>query len=1052
MVFKPTLESLAIKVEAEYPELKNRLIGALQLYRNLGKNPEGYSIQMIEKIIEQADYVSREINFKEVIDKKPLGKISQLSFGLAGLAIIFILLFQSHFNRSLYLFSHPLTQMEVPQKFFFDISPGDAEVVKYSDVKVGIKTLGQKPPAINFYWKNEGGDWNEEKLNRENIKPSKPLSEDTSSIQSDYDFEYLFKQVKRDLYYFARAEGIRSEEYRLKVVDRPRITNLKLYFNYPPYTRLKPQVLDLNDGNLEVLAGTKVKIEAESNKELVRGSLVFSDSNKIEMKIEGKKATGEILLRKNDSYHIEVEDKSGNKNPEPIEYKITVKDDLYPEVEIIQPGEDRDLTENMQLPLLIRGSDDFGFTRLILIYQLASGEEDEKSLKLHFEERIPGDLLSDYIWDLSDIGLMPGDIIKYRVELYDNDNFSGPKKSVSSSYNLRHPSLEEIIGEIEGQSQEELTNLEKTLAEQKELQKKLNELSRDLLMQNANSEKNKEELGWEKKKELESLLQKQNNLAEKLKELGDEVGKTCAKMEDNSLTSLEISEKIAEIRKLFEEVAPPELKEAMRKLQEALETLDREKVREALENLNLSAEELLKRLEQTIALLKRMQIEQKMENLVKLAESLAREQEEINQEIEKSKKEELSQLSKNEQGLKSKTQELEKNLAELNGLMKQIPLLSPEELAQLLRSIDESGVRGDMEETIQNLQQGKKPESLKSGKVCENKLNQLSQDFKIALEKMRQGDKEKILADMRKSLQDLLYLSTSQESLFEQTKTFQPGEMGLREMAYEEQNLAEGLLQVGNDLRELSHKSFYIGPDLANTLILTYSNMLQAKEKLEQMDGNRSLSYQFESLYNLNQSAKSLLEGMDNVEKSCSGSSEELFQKLQSYCQKQKGINLQTLEFSDLGQYSLEQQVGMARLAAEQEVLRKSLEELNQEMGNRSQILGSLEDIAKEMEKVVADLERLKVDQQTIERQKRIYSRLLDSEKSLTRRDYSERRKAETGEDILRKSPSPLSPDMGALSQKEKERIQRLSSETYPREYEEAIKNYFKSLAEQEKK
>jgi hypothetical protein len=190
---------------------------------------------------------------------------------------------------------------------------------------------------------------------------------------------------------------------------------------------------------------------------------------------------------------------------------------------------------------------------------------------------------------------------------------------------------------------------------------------------------------------------------------------------------------------------------------------------------------------------------------------------------------------------------------------------------------------------------------------------------------------------------------------------------------------------------------------------------------------------------------------MENVEKSCSNSGEDVFQQLQSYCQKQGGINNQTLDFSGLGQYTMEQQAGLTRLAAEQEALKKGLEQLNQELGNRSQILGSLEDIAKEMEKVVSDLEKLNVDRNTIDRQKKILSRLLDSEKSLVKRDYSEKRKAETGEEIIRKSPFQLPLDIGALNQKEKERNQRLSTETYPKEYEEAIKEYFKALSEQER-
>jgi len=1060
LLYKPSLEDLAVKIEKKFPQLKNRLIGALQLYRHLEKNPEGYSTQMIEKIIEQADMVSKELDFKEVVDKKPLRKISQVGFGLLGLTLIFTLLSPGNFNRSLYLFSHPLTEIEVPQKFFFEISPGNAEVLKYSDVKIEIKASGKKPRRVNFYWRNKSGEWNEERLDKVKMLGRKVQSQDSLKVDPGYDFEYIFKQVKRDIHYYAKAEGIKSEEYKLTVVDKPRIINLKLYFNYPKYTQLKPLVLDLNDGNIEVLAGTKVKIEAESNKELSKGVLIFSDSSpmdpksdRVEMKIEGKKAIGEILVRKDDFYHIEVEDKSGNKNPDPIEYKITVKDDLYPEVEILQPGTDYDLTEDMQLPILVRGSDDFGFTNLILVYKFLSKEKETRSFKLPYQEKLAGELHSDYLWDLSEIGVMPGDVVRYWVELYDNDNFSGPKKSVSSSYNLRHPTLEEIIGEIEEQREDQLSYLERNLIEQKELKKRLEELSNDLFMQSTTPEEKATQLSWEKRKEMEALLQKQQSLAENLKRLGEEVGKTCAKIEETNLASLEMLEKIAELRKLFEEVAPPELKEAMRKLQEALESLDREKVREALQNLNLTTEELLKKLERTIALLKRMQIEQKMENLVKLAESLTQMQKKINEEIEKAKKEELSSISDKEENLKAKTEGLEENLKELKDLMLETPLLSPEEMEELLSSVEESGVKKDMEKTSQSLQQEKRKESLKSGELCANKLDKLSQDFKATLEKMRQGNKEKILAHMRKSLQDLLYLSTSQERLFEETKTFQPRESGLRKLATEEQKLVEGLNQVGKDLKELSLKTFYINPDLGKELALAFTNMLQALGKLEQMDGNRSLAFQFESLYKLNQAAKLLLEGMENVEKSCSGSgSEELFQQLQGFCQKQTGINTQTLEFSDLGQYSLEQQAALARLAAEQEALKKSLEKLNRELGSRSRILGSLEEIASEMEKVVADFERLKVGQKTIEIQKKILSRLLDSEKSLVKRAYSQRRKAEIGEDIFRKSPSQLPPDIGALSQKEKERVQRLSSETYPKEYEEAIKEYFKALSESERK
>ncbi|HVP36757.1 MAG TPA: DUF4175 family protein [Terriglobales bacterium] len=1050
LFYKPPLEDLAVKIETQFPKLKDRLIGALQLYRNLEKNPEGYSVQMIEAIIEQADTVSMELDFRLVVDKKPLRKTLQICSGLLGLVLIFTFLSPGNFNRSLYLFSHPLTSVQSSQKFFFSISPGNAEVVKYSDVRIEITAEGQKPSKVDFYWRDGEGAWNQEKLEKLDRSGAKGQLQDTAGTVGGHDFEYLFKQVKRDIDYYAKAEGIKSEQYKLKVTDKPRITNLKLTLNYPKYTQLKPLVLDQNDGTIEALAGTRVKIEASANKELSVGNLIFSDSTKSQMKIDGKKATGKILVRKDQIYHLEVADKSGNKNPDPIEYKITRKDDLFPQVEILQPGEDRDLTENMQLQLRIHGNDDFGFTGLRLVYQIPSKEEQTKTIKLPYEEKLQGELGSDYTWDLSNIGLMPGDNVKYWVEIYDNDNFSGPKKGVSQSYNLRHPTLAEIVGEIEQGSENQLADLQKKLDEQKELQKKLDQLSKDLLTESTNPQEKESKISWEKKNDLDNLLQKQNDLAESLKKLSQEAGKTADKIEQNNLASLELLEKIAEMKKLFEEVAPPELKEAMEKLQEALNTLDKDKIKEAIQNLNLSTEELLKRLDKTIAMLKQMRIEQRMEDLVKLTQRLAQNQENLNKEIEKAKKEELSSLKDKQENLKKETEGLENKLQELNELMKDTPLLSSEDMDTLVSSVEKSGVKNDMQNTSQSLQQGQKSESLKSGKTCSNKLSNLSQKYQSMLEKMKQGDKEQILADMRKSLQDILYLSDSQESLFEDTKTFQPREAGLANLAAEQQRLMEGLNQVGKDLNELAKKTFYINADLAMQLSLASINMLQSIGRLEELDGNRSLSYQFESLFDLNQAAKSLLEGVQDAQKSCPNP--DVFSKLQGMCQNQGSINEQTLDLSDQGMFSMEQQAELARLAAEQQALKENLERLNQESGNRSQILGNLDDIAKDMQKVVEDLQRMKVDQSTIDRQKQILSRLLDSEKSLVKKDYSEKRKAETGEDIARKSPVQLPPDIGALDQKEKERAQRLSSETYPKEYEEAIKEYFKALSEPEKK
>ena len=51
------------------------------------------------------------------------------------------------------------------------------------------------------------------------------------------------------------------------------------------------------------------------------------------------------------SYKIELEDEIGYSNLNPIEYLIRALEDQFPMVEIVSPGRDVDLSEEMKLPV-----------------------------------------------------------------------------------------------------------------------------------------------------------------------------------------------------------------------------------------------------------------------------------------------------------------------------------------------------------------------------------------------------------------------------------------------------------------------------------------------------------------------------------------------------------------------------------------------------------------------------------------------------------------------------------------------------------------------------
>jgi hypothetical protein len=174
-----------------------------------------------------------------------------------------------------------------------------------------------------------------------------------------------------------------------------------------------------------------------------------------------------------------------------------------------------------------------------------------------------------------------------------------------------------------------------------------------------------------------------------------------------------------------------------------------------------------------------------------------------------------------------------------------------------------------------------------------------------------------------------------------------------------------------------------------------------------------------------------------------------MFQKMNKMCKQQKRINQQSQNMcNNPNQRGQGDKSMMERLAAEQSAVRKSVRQLQEELGDRKQIKGRLENMAEEMRRVVEALERGGLTGETFERQKKIYQRMLDFQLAMERQDYSEVRRADRAEQILRMGPDPLDEAAQIGSESYERRLQKFLEEGYPPEYEEIIKDYFKAIME----
>ena len=114
-------------------------------------------------------------------------------------------------------------------------------------------------------------------------------------------------------------------------------------------------------------------------------------------------------------------------------------------------------------------------------------------------------------------------------------------------------------------------------------------------------------------------------------------------------------------------------------------------------------------------------------------------------------------------------------------------------------------------------------------------------------------------------------------------------------------------------------------------------------------------------------------------------------------------------------------------------------------------MLGDLNRVAQDMREVQTDLVQGNVNPETLRKQERILSRLLDSQRSTRERDYEKTRRAESGKDVTR--PSPAQVDVASQEGRNRLRqdLLRAMEEGYAQDYMELIKKYFEALEQYER-
>jgi len=1029
----------ALDVEKNHPDLKGRLVAALQ-FRNIDLAKTNFSKALVDLTGRQAMQLTSGINFNEIVSGYPIWTKLRSGLAMGGLVVIVGFLIPGIFSKAIDVYSQPTTVVAPPPGFALTVTPGNAERVKYSDVSVGGAMIGAGlADEVEIFYRFAEGRWQSERLNVDRYERF------TVAAGDSLPFSMTLKQVRRSFDYYVVAGDIKSSVYAVNIVERPRVTGLKVTVTYPSYTRLQPMTMNENDGSFAALVGSRATIDISANRDVREGYLIINDSAQQKVDFSGATGSTNFVIDKDFSYHIRLLDQQGEENPDPIEYMVTAVPDEYPIIDVLYPGFDVNLDQSMYIPFQLNVSDDFGFSSLVLKYQvIAAGRKGpERVAVINFSDKIETEGQVSFNWDLEPFGLMPSDYILYHFELADNDKISGPKITSTRVYAARLPSIDEIVSQTETAQEGRVFEAEKILKEQREMSDRLKQMADEIRAAN--------KLDWQQKKDLENMVDKQQMTADQLEKMAKEMDESIKKLEQNDLVSQQLLEKMMELQKLFNEVATPEMKEAMKKMNEALKNMSQEELEQAMKDFQLSQEEMLKRLERTIDLLKRMQIQQKMTAMLKMAQEMLLEQNRVNVDTDENlTKENSPLLAHRENQLQKQMNALKKEAEKLEELLKDSPYEESEGHKRFAEAVKENQAGQDMRQMEQSLNQTQQEQALNQGQEASKKLFSMVGEMGDLLASLSDQEGQQLANDIRRAIDDANYLSQQQENLHDESKAKSFDREAMGKLASEQQILRDAVEALKQRVDDISRQSPFMAAEIRTYLEQSQKEMAGACKNLGDRRGQASLTQQRDAMSSINRASIKLLDGLDQ-QKQCNkgGSCNKPGMKMQSMCQKQSQINQATKsQCPNPGEKLGEsQREGLKRLAGEQGTIQKSLQELQAEFGDRREILGRLDALADDAKQIKEMLEDGQAGQDLLDRQLKIYSRMLDVQKSLNRRDYTRERQAVTAEDILRASPGPLDASGLEKSESLQDRLNRYLQEGYPRQYEQQIKAYFKAVS-----
>ncbi|NNC90624.1 MAG: hypothetical protein HKN82_19375, partial [Akkermansiaceae bacterium] len=330
LVHRISLVQVARWIETRHPEIEERISTAVELSGSEG----GVSEELLHELIMAAEGDVEAVDPEVEVRSRRAKRWMYPAAGLAAVLAVLFVIWPGETGRLLVRAVAPFSDVGNAGAVWFEIDPGDMEVMEGDEVKITIKYDGPRAEALTLVVGREGAEAVEETLAVARVEDGKR------------EFHYRLPLARESFIYHARVRKAQSDQHRVTVYPLPRLEAVTVDYQYPGYTGRAPHERQLGRA-VEALAGTEVRLQGVPNTPVESGKFLIDGKEFGAVKIEAGAGGGraEVAWRlmpgESGLGQVMVTHRLG-REVEALRFPVNVRLDEPPKVEVVAPVQ-RDL-------------------------------------------------------------------------------------------------------------------------------------------------------------------------------------------------------------------------------------------------------------------------------------------------------------------------------------------------------------------------------------------------------------------------------------------------------------------------------------------------------------------------------------------------------------------------------------------------------------------------------------------------------------------------------------------------------------------------------------